>query len=926
MGITREFRGLGRPPLHLAADYLIDRYRAGQTVDMTGAIVVLPGSQACRRLAELLVQLTDERKWVFTPPPIVTVGGLPERLYCPKRPFASGLVQQLAWADSLKRADGRMVGQILAVPPAEEDDARWLELGRMLSALHTELAADGLDFADVAQRGADLDTFGERKRWDALREIQQAYLQKLEGAGLWDVQTARLVAIDQKECQTDKDIILIGAADMTITLRQMIDQVADRVTALVFAPEEWAERFDEHGCLVPSAWADVELPIRSEQVHLADGPAEQADRVARCLVDYAGEYRPDDITIGLADEQITPFVQRQLEQCDVASRSAAGTPMAETSQYLLLAALESYLRSDRYSAFASLVRHPAMHDWIERHETDDDWLGCLDEYASEGLQASLGGDWPSSGKSAKPVRNVWELVSGLMDSLRGAARRLCQWNGPLRELLLSVYGDRDWNREDDYDRAALRTFDEFNSVLAAHEKTIPDQLMPVVSAADALRLTLSQLEKAAIPAAVDPSAIELVGWLELPLDDAPALVVCTFNEGYVPSATGSDMFLPDRLRERLGIQDNRRRYARDAYSLSVLLATREKVDLIVGRKNADGDPLTPSRLLFATDAETLASRALAYFKPPQPVHELPPLAGRLTAPREHPDFIIPRPEPLDEPIASLAVTAFRDYLACPYRFYLRHVLRLQATDDSAEELDGAQFGQLVHEVLRQFGEGPCRDSTDPEEIQAYLAETLDKQAISAFGRHTRAAVRIQIEQLRLRLNAFATKQAEWAAAGWRIEYTEVPERGQADAKLIVDGEPMGLRGRIDRIDVNDETGERIVFDYKSSDTGKTPDQTHRRRNEWVDLQLPLYRHLANSLGIGGSIQLGYILLPKDVSRVKFCIADWTDQDLCDADEVASEVVRGVRRQDFWPPADPPPDYSEQFAPICQDGVFEKAPR
>ncbi len=920
MSITREFCGLGRPPLHLAADYLIDRYRAGQSVDMTRAIVVLPGSQACRRLAEILVQLADDRKLVFTPPPIVTVGGLPERLYCPKRPFASGLVQQLAWADSLRHTDGRIVGQIIAAPPAEEDEAQWLELGRMLSALHTELAADGLDFADVAQRGTELDTFGERKRWDALREIQHAYLQMLEGAGLWDVQTARLVAIDQEECQTQKGIILIGAADMTITLRQMIDQVADRVTALVFAPEEWAERFDEHGCLVPGAWADVELPVRSERVHLADGPAEQADWVARCLADYDGKYRPDDITIGLADEQIAPFVQRQLEQCGVASRSAAGTSMAETSPFLLITALESYLRSDSYSAFASLVRHPAIHAWIERHETDDDWLECLEECASERLQASLGRDWPSSGKAA---RKAWELVSSLVDSLRGASRPLDQWNGKLREMLLSVYGDRDWTREDDHDRAALRTFDELNSVLAAHEKTIPDQLMPVVDAADALRLTLAQLEKAAIPAPVAPSAIELVGWLELPLDDAPALVVCTFNEGYVPSATGSDMFLPDRLRERLGIQDNRRRYARDAYSLCVMLATREKVDLIVGRKNADGDPLTPSRLLFATDAETVASRALAYFKPPPPVHELPPLAGRLTASREHPDFTIPLPEPLEEPITSLAVTAFRDYLACPYRFYLRHVLRLQAADDSAEELDGAQFGQLAHEVLRQFGEGPCRDSTDPEEIQAYLAATLDRQAVSAFGRHARAAVKIQIEQLRQRLNAFATKQAEWAAAGWRIEYTEAPQRGQSDARLIVDGELMGLRGRIDRIDVNDETGERIIFDYKSSDTGKTPDQTHRRRGEWVDLQLPLYRQLASSLGISGAIQLGYILLPKDVSRVKFCTADWTDQDLSDADDVARDVVRGVRRQDFWPPADPPPDYSEQFAPICQDGVFEK---
>jgi hypothetical protein len=71
------------------------------------------------------------------------------------------------------------------------------------------------------------------------------------------------------------------------------------------------------------------------------------------------------------------------------------------------------------------------------------------------------------------------------------------------------------------------------------------------------------------------------------------------------------------------------------------------------------------------------------------------------------------------------------------------------------------------------------------------------------------------------------------------------------------------------------------------------------------------------------VQLGFILLPKDVNRVQFCLADWTDQDLAEADEVARDVVRGIRQEIFWPPKEPPPDYWEEFAPICQDGVFER---
>ncbi len=170
------------------------------------------------------------------------------------------------------------------------------------------------------------------------------------------------------------------------------------------------------------------------------------------------------------------------------------------------------------------------------------------------------------------------------------------------------------------------------------------------------------------------------------------------------------------------MQDNARRYARDAYALSVLLASRQRLDLIVARHDSQGDPLTPSRLLFATDRDQIAQRALRFFAPPPPQHELPPLAGRLMPGRTESGFVVPPPTPLAEPIRELPVTAFREYLACPYRFYLRRVLKLRSSSDAAEELDGALFGSLVHEVLRQFGLGPCRDSTDPAEIRQYLRE------------------------------------------------------------------------------------------------------------------------------------------------------------------------------------------------------------
>ena len=93
-------------------------------------------------------------------------------------------------------------------------------------------------------------------------------------------------------------------------------------------------------------------------------------------------------------------------------------------------------------------------------------------------------------------------------------------------------------------------------------------------------------------------------------------------------------------------------------------------------------------------------------------------------------------------------------------------------------------------------------------------------------------------KLRLfQLDAFAHRQAEWARQ-WQIEYTELYV-AQQQASLVVDGAPFYLRGRIDRVDVHRETGERVVLDYKSSDTPSTPEKSHQTKGEWVDLQLAL---------------------------------------------------------------------------------------
>ena len=150
---------------------------------------------------------------------------------------------------------------------------------------------------------------------------------------------------------------------------------------------------------------------------------------------------------------------------------------------------------------------------------------------------------------------------------------------------------------------------------------------------------------------------------------------------------------------------------------------------------------------------------------------------------------------------------------------------------------------------------------------------------------------VQIVQARQRLEAFAHWQARRAADGWEIVHTETSGGEDATRLPLGNGTSVILRGRIDRIDHKEGTW--AILDYKTGDKAKSPQETHLKAGKWIDLQLPLYVHLARSLGIEGPLQLGYILLPKEIDKVGDSMAAWDAGDVGEADEKALEVAADI---------------------------------
>ncbi len=913
---TRRFIGWDRPVLPQAVERLREQYTAGDVWDLSQLLIVLPSGQARRRLIELLAATAQADGLLYYPPEVVTVGGLPEHLYTAKQQFASDLVQQLAWVHALQSSPSEDLLQLVPVPPPKQATTQWLELGKMLADLHRELASECLNFSAVVEVLGK--AHPEAARWRALAHLQQAYLRELDRLELWDVQTARLCALEYRETRTELQIIMIGCVDLNPTQQGFLKSVAEHVEIWVAAPESERGRFDAYGCLHSEAWQSHCVNLPPDCLLVGNSPSDQGELVAACLADLPDTLHVRQVTLGVPDSRFVPELKHQLARCRVTARYGPGTPLGQAEPARLLVLIGRFLEKRSYSAFAALIRHPAVTALITRSNVGlpDQWLARIDSYYQTALPRTIGDFVNLKAPGATVYREVVSIVDNWIGSLSSRSRAISKWVQPLLGVLAAAY-DKQWCQLDDPVEGKLYTAASELATAVLPLRDIPAELQPRMTLTELIDWLMRSIAGQLVPELPAADAIEMLGWLDLALDDAPQLVVAGMHDGVVPESVNSHAFLPNQLRRQLGMQDNLQRYARDLYLFQLMLNTRQRVRIVVGRTEASGDPLVPSRLLLACPLGELPSRVLHLVQESQ-TDTLPPVQ-RTWRPTEGASQLEVLPPGDVEPPRQMSVTAFRTYLKCPYRFYLQHVCKLRSQADEEAELDASSFGVLVHEALTRLGHDPVSRSTDPEEVSQFLVDQLHHLALEFYGPHPAAAVLIQVEQAELRLQSFAVHQAARAAEGWRIEMTERAVEFE-DQVLVGKQRPLRLIGRIDRIDHHPQTGQWAIWDYKTSDTAKQPVAVHWSKSRgWQDLQLPLYLRLAERLGVQGTPTVGYINLPKQSFGSGFQLAEFTPAQLQEAQQRADEIADQVAAGKFWPPQVEAVDFDD-FARICQTGV------
>lgn len=917
MAIERRFLGWHRPALHLAVDFLFDEFAERDCWDMEGVVVALPGARAGRRLRELLAFKAAEEpgRCLLVPPRIVTAGELPEALYAPAKPVATELESLMAWAVAFQQLDSRSRQALF--PRAPAGSVGLLGIAAEVASIDREFAAECVRSEDLACHSRDTGYAAGETRWQAFARLRALYDQALDTAGRVDLRRARDHALESGRLHASRAVVLIANADLPAIACRLLGASSSRVIALVHAPEEESAGFDPFGCLVTDYWAEAKIPLEDGWIEITDTPRDQAKKVAE-LVGRLLDLPSDLITVSVADQNLGAPVERALALSGRPARQATGAPLSASPPAQLLAALAGYLSEYRSEEFAALIRHPDIGDWLARELALESpagpWLDLCDRYFAEHLPVVI-----APGSSLPPdLDRAARATCDLAPFDRAEPRPLSLWAERIAAILARVYPPE---AQSSAERPALAPLLGAVAGLARlGDAAAPSRL----TFSEAVGFLFAFAGSQTLPAPASPGEIDIVGWLEAHLDDSPVLVLAGFNEGAVPESVAADPFLPESLRSVAGLLNNRQRYARDAYLLRAILASRPLVRVICGRLGFESEPLAPSRLFFACTPDQMVRRILAFYgergKEDYSIAtstDLPAIAA------------IPRPRRVPKPLQELRVTDFKDYLRCPYRFYLKHVLGLQAVQDDFVEMGPDSFGDILHKVLRDYGRWVVNDlhgrpPTDAEAIAHILDQSLARRAQERFNEPMHPAVAIQVELLSRRLWAFAALQAAQAHEGWTILAVE----RKVEAIFDIDDHghlaPFRVTGRIDRIDYHPGRDVYRILDYKSRDSGCDPESSHRENGTWTDLQLPLYRRIAPVIDIPErSVEVGYIALPKDLQKAGWCQAEWDDDEFHDAYLMADEVMRKVRDQEFWPPSAATPVFDDGFGAICQDGALDR---
>ena len=746
----------------------------------------------------------------------------------------------------------------------------------------------------------------EPERWENLAKLEDQYLAVLKRMGKGDHNQIRTSLATGDGMPEGVDTVwLVSLLDPQPLLIEALKRRKDKLSIkiLIGADETENAGFDEFGRPDTEFWKNREAQWDDfeSNVHVVRDPEHGLDKLSELLNNTKPEFGTLAV-IPCERERYPAMISDRLKSLGAESLNPMGKLHGDHVIHHLMTSMVNLLESKTFSNLRKTLLHPTLTknllnttniefqtfnlslDALSSRKPPQDLTKLLN-YIKE-LKDS---DDPRENWQVRKIRDVQENLGFIINQLL----ELDQLKDKPHELgleILKLCQNKDQSTSDYEQEFAGEVSESIEEILANLNPESSEGVKLNSTEWIELALSISREERFRKNFTEEP--INLPGWMEAMWEPVPHLVIFGLTDDLIPQSNNADPFLPSRLRDKLGLTTSEKHFANAAFSLERIrrCRTEGKVDIIVPRHDSEGNGLRPSRLFFLCTDNQLIKRVHILFESELETESEPywniPKELRLTP--------VAEPEKLAKRQKHISATAFKNYLSNPADFWLKNVLELNETSHDGMELDRAEFGSLIHSALEKFGRNESnRGLSDPKQIAEVFSNCLDDYFSEAYGDIDGKndpifqGIILQLETARDRLNRFAALQAELVTEGWIIDSVE----GILPSVTI---EGIAVGGRYDRIDYNPRLKKWRVYDYKSFNEIKTPEQEHikllsrsnMRKNpefqfpsteikksdskvidyRWDNLQLPVYfNNLINRYKDikTSNLEVGYIVLPAE---------------------------------------------------------------
>lgn len=903
-------------------------------IDLTEYLFVLPTQEAGRLFREKAAVYFQQYGGVMQ---LTTI--LPEQLLFSTSNINHSDIQSLNdWCGILSKINPADF-QSKILPDIEYTPETLLAPAEFFSKIRENILLEsGLDTEDFIQTLPENSPL-KQKLCDYL-VTEKIYLDKL-GKNIDKAQAIKnSITSPFDKIKNIRKIILIENSELKGGIKSILQKLSEKIEVihLLNTTSDKLSNFDECGCPVTEKMLNVDLSLDIEkQLRTFSNPIREAEKIASLLEKNS---LPD--SIGIMDNELALTLTHLLERKNI----EVYTPSVRF--------LNSFYWSRLFSLLLDLRKKRITYDTIYQIASDDAMTLFLQISDSTLLRSEI------EKLQRKHLIQDFDTLEFFARQYNGTPTedsnysQTFQFCSALKNLIKNIQSvskeampENLWNFF-----AEIAAFAPLENMdLQEAEVSLEALKNIIISLRDIhdekLRMLIFKYKLANTPVAgsnpYKDEALNFSGFLDLIWYENPTLILGGISEEAFSSSAVEDAFFPENVRNSLNWSSAKKRFGADIHRFEQLLEQypKEKFFITFSAASKNGELHTLPRLFFNVNDEKMLKNCRLLFnselaEPMMEQQEIPPLkySSHIT----------------DKMPSKISVTAFKNYIKCPYTFYLNNIQNCQDQGHELFELQANQNGTLLHNVMEIYGKSFEKEIPDIKHLTEYCLNEFERQFYACTGFAPNNLTLMQNEEIRKNLIAFAEYEYQYRQnlQNHKIIKTEqkidiafadllarLPDNWRAEipppAQECAD---IHIVGKIDRIDsFYDDENNHIyrIIDYKSANKPESPSEVHLsssvpshlepemlfaghngrgREIYFSDMQLVIYSLFANflpekfNIEKDAVIQCGYYNLPLNIEKTAIEIFSELDDAMLKngAKTLILLMNRIFAERCFWPPS------------------------